>query len=91
MHEVERLVPGHGSHESPGKTGQSELPYPDPEPTEADGAAAAPGPVEGLPDDPAHVVVMGYRRRGYRVGTLEEARARFDQVLGPLDTPWNRS
>jgi hypothetical protein len=42
------------------------------------------------PDDVAGVVVCGRNQRGYRVGTLEEARARFEEVLGPLDPPWRQ-
>jgi hypothetical protein len=44
-----------------------------------------------LPDDDAHVVICQPHKRGRRVGSIEEARARFDEVMGNLDPPWRES
>jgi hypothetical protein len=57
----------------------------------ADPSAQPPAETEfRLPDDGAGVVVCLRRRHGYAVGTLEEARARFEVVMGPLDPPWRQ-
>jgi hypothetical protein len=41
-----------------------------------------------LPDDANHVVFCEFNKRGYFVGSIEEARARFEDVKGDLDWPW---
>ena len=43
---------------------------------------------ERLDDDPFGVVVLLPLQHGYRVGSLDEARARFDEIFPGIDTAW---
>jgi hypothetical protein len=45
-------------------------------------------PPDRLPDDPLGSIVLGYHKNGRPVGPLDAAREAFDQVYGPIDTPW---
>jgi hypothetical protein len=54
-----------------------------------DDAEPSSGAAETLADDPAGVVVLLPNQHGYRPGTLEEARARWDEIYPDVDTSWH--
>jgi hypothetical protein len=41
-------------------------------------------------DDPAGVIVLRPNQHGYRVASLEEARARWDEIFPGVDTAWRK-